>query len=198
MALKINNTAINLQAIQVLVARQMGKEFYSTPIKNRDGSYREFDGERLYAVVGTVEPGQKVKLRALSGEEGEVPVEGATCSFVMKETDLETLNGLQGNAFVFNAWAIVNVNVRPQTDTGEDSKIFGSLWVEPDFNKEIEVAPAPARAAAESLEQIMAAVQAGQNRSSQRRLEIATQRAAQLAAPREQLNSDTPEQIHDR
>lgn len=124
------NMGEDAQICKVLVVRSQGNLFYAGPKSGSPRAKADADAlgtpirgrDAVYPLVGSFVEGSQVKYA--NGVTLEVG--GATATVAISEDDLETLNGLPGNAWVLTVPAHASA---PNTQN-PGSRIHGSVWLE--------------------------------------------------------------------
>lgn len=165
------NQAEVLQAVKVLFRRAVqGPQaggFYGSQVRQPGGNgFRETaDGDRIYSMIGTLEPGVTVKVRAANGDietitSGTHPITGEPCaptrvSFAVTEETFQDMQTLQGVNYIAVALARVNTNAL------KGHGLEGQLWVEPDLDVDLDLFEAPQISGADDGESLRESLAAG-------------------------------------
>ncbi len=161
---------IQAQQVQALVTRKKGEssEFWAKAITGREG---------FFAVVGNIPDGSA--LLTIGTAEGNMLIDpsGLSCTVVLSEDEVETINEQGMNALLISGLATVTMNTNP-----EKGVLHGSLWLEP--AEEWTCAPAPGRALTKG--EVEKALEAGK----QRRADFVRTRGAAVA--RDTVQTEAP------
>lgn len=187
----------NLQTVEVLFLRKQGEEFYS---KERPESMWH-KGMPTYTMVCNIFPGEHAKLQlpTFTNETYELDCGQLPATVVLPHAVVEYLQKQPNPAIIAKFKAQVNISAsdtRLDMETNEEveNTLKGNLWLEPDFNGEIDIAPAPQRSAALDEDTLRAIVTQKKNDSLAARLKIANE-AGRVARSRVQSLESVPDPV---
>lgn len=188
--MKFNQSTNGTQQLRVIVKRSKGNQYFAGPNMGHPKAKDESDDiglqiknrEGFYPLVASFpkEP-QTVRFVDLMGNPVEVEVKEATCTVVISDEELRALNAHPGNAWSIQVDALVGLNTQDP-----NSKLYGSLWLEP--VGELDATQLP------GLVEDAATAQGAVNANAERNRETLMARAAerQLAQTARQASAKTP------